>query len=148
MDAAVPVPAVSEDEAIGQVLARFHDPELDELPVVAADDDPRFVGTLSRRDILTMLRHEVLVEPSRPVRMARKGGAASYVEMPEGWRIVETGAPPETLGRPLDPTRWAAERGSLPLVVLRSDGAGGRRALSPVSTSLQDGDSVVVLAPE
>ena len=37
-----------------------------------------------------MLRHEVLEEPGRPVRLSRKGGAASaYVEMPEGFRIAE-----------------------------------------------------------
>lgn len=60
LDVAVAVPAVAQDEAVGQVLARFKDPELDEVPVVAAADDPRFVGTLSRGDILSMLRHEVI----------------------------------------------------------------------------------------
>src|SRR5205085_1297180 len=78
MDVAVPVRPVAEDEAVGLVLARFDDTELDEVPVVASATDPRFVGALTRRDILAMLRHEVLEEPSRPVRVSRRGAGSAY----------------------------------------------------------------------
>src|SRR5207237_1151033 len=54
MDVAVPSPPVAEDEAVGAILARFDDPELDEVPVVASREQPRFVGALTRRDILEM----------------------------------------------------------------------------------------------
>ena len=148
MDVAVPVRAVAEDEAIGAVLARFDDSELDEVPVVASVADPRFLGTLSRRDILAMLRHEVLEEPSRPVRLAKKGGAASaYVEMPEGWRIAEVPAPREAEGRPIDVAAWHRQRGEVPLVVLRGDGAGARHPLAPSKTAIRAGDAIVVFGP-
>lgn len=71
LDVAVPVPAVAQDDAIAHVLARFQDPELDEVAVIASADDPRFVGTLSRGDILSMLRTEVLAGPSRTTRAPR-----------------------------------------------------------------------------
>ncbi len=148
MDVAVPVRAVAEDEAVGAVLARFDDSELDEVPVVASATDARFVGTLTRRDILAMLRREVLVEPSRPVRVSKKGGGgAAYLDLPEGWRIAEVPAPPEEVGKAASPGRWHVERGVLPLVVMRPDGAGGRAALAPSETTLREGDAVVVLGP-
>jgi CIC family chloride channel protein len=148
MDVAVPARSVSEDEAIGSVLARFDDPELDEVPVVASVEDPRFVGTLARRDILAMLRHEVLVEPSRPVRVSRKGGGGSaYLELPEGWTLREVPAPPEEWGKKATPGRWQIERQALPLVVLRGDGTGSRRPLAPSETELREGDTLVVLGP-
>jgi len=145
MDVAVPVRSIAEDESVGAALARFDDSETDEVPVVASTTDPRFVGTLSRRDILAMLRHEVLVEPSRPVRVGR--GGASYLDLPEGWRVTEMPAPVDGLGAVADPSRWLAERRALPLVVLRPDGAGGRRPLPLATTALRLGDSVVVLGP-
>ncbi len=148
MDVAVPVAPVAEDESIGSVLARFDDPELDELPVVASREEPRFTGSLSRRDILAMLRHEVIEETARTVRVGRKGGVRSaYVELPEDWRIAEIEAPEDALGRPADPARWHATRGDLPLVVLRPDGKGGRAPLAPSTTTLERGDVLVVLGP-
>lgn len=148
MDVAVPVAPVAEDEAIGSVLSRFDDPELDEVPVVSSKEEPRFVGSLSRRDILAMLRHEVIEDTPRSVRVGRRGGAGTaYVELPEDWRILEIRPPEGSLGLPADPARWHASRGELPLVVLRPDGKGGRTPLAPSSTPLADGDVLVVLGP-
>jgi CBS domain-containing protein len=147
IDVAVPLPAVSEDEAIGGVLARFSDRELDEVPVVAGGTDPRFVGSLSRRDILAMLRHEVLVEPQRPARVAsRRGGGPGFVEFPAGWSLDEIPADPSDVGVPASSDRWRAG-GRIPLVVLRPDGRGGRTPMSATTTDLQPGDVVLVLAP-
>jgi len=146
MDVAVPVRSIAEDESIGAALARFDDTELDEVPVVASSADPRFVGTLSRRDILAMLRHEVLVETARPVRVGR-GPGGTYLDLPEGWRVSEVSAPADALGAPVDPSGWLADRKTMPLVVLRPDGAGGRRPMAVATTALRLGDSVVVLCP-
>jgi len=149
MDVAVPVAAVGVNEAIAAVLPRFDDGELDELPVVADPVDRRFAGVLSRRDILAMLRHEVLVERSRPVRVAKRGGGAStYLELPPGWRMTEVVTSAEDWGRPLDVAVWRAKRGATPLLVLRSDGTGGRASLPPGPEVLREGDVVLVLGPE
>jgi hypothetical protein len=149
MDVAVPIPSVGADEAIAAVLPRFEDGELDELPVVTGGGDRKFVGVLSRRDILAMLRHEVLVERSRPVRVAKAGGGAStYLELPPGWHLAEVPAPPTDWGRPLDVAGWRAARGATPLLVLRSDGVGGRTPLPPGPEPLREGDAVLVLGPE
>jgi CIC family chloride channel protein len=146
LDVAVPVRSIAEDESVGAALARFDDGELDEVPVVASASDPRFVGTVSRRDILAMLRHEVLEEAARPVRVGRGRGGA-YLDLPEGLRVGEIPAPADALGKPADPSAWLATRGALPLVVLRPDGAGSRRPLPLATTPLRLGDSVVVLSP-
>ncbi len=149
MDVAVPVAPVGVDEAIATVLPRFDDGELDELPVVAGPVDRRFAGVLSRRDILAMLRHEVLVERSRPVRVAKHGGGAStYLELPPGWRMTEVPTSAADWGAPLDVAGWRAKRGATPLLVLRSDGAGGRTPLPPGPDPLREGDLVLVLGPE
>lgn len=147
IDVAVPLPAVAEDEAIGTVLARFSDQELDEVPVVASATDPRFVGSLSRRDILAMLRHEVLVEPQRPARATVKGPEGpAYLELPAGWGLTEVPVAPADVGAPVGDGRWR-EGGRVPLVVLRPDGHGGRSPLPPSGTPLQAGDVVLVLGP-
>jgi chloride channel protein, CIC family len=148
LDVAVPVPPIPEDEAIGQALARFQDSELDEVPVVASADDPRFVGSLSRRDILAMLRHEVLVEPSRPARIGTRSAAGpAYLDLPPGWRLTEAPVSDELAGRPLDVDAWRRDRGETPLVVLRSDGAGTRTPTAPDAVPLRVGDVVVVVGP-
>jgi CIC family chloride channel protein len=146
LDVAVPVRSIAEDESVGAALARFDDGELDEVPVVASAADPRFVGTVSRRDILAMLRHEVLEETARPVRVGRGRGGA-YLDLPEGLRVGEIPAPADALGKPADPSAWLATRRALPLVVLRPDGAGSRRPHPLATTPLRLGDSVVVLGP-
>jgi len=149
MDVAVPVPAVGVDEAIAAVLPRFDDGELDELPVVTGPADRKFAGVLSRRDILAMLRHEVLDERSRPVRVAKHGGgASSYLELPPGWSMREVPTSAGDWGRPLDVAGWRASRGATPLLVLRSDGAGGRTPWPPGVELLREGDAVLVLGPE
>ena len=146
LDVAVPVPTVAQDDTIAQVLARFQDPELDEVPVVASCDDARFVGTLSRGDILLMLRQEVLAEPSRPTRAVPHGSATgSTFEMPAGAEIVEVAAPADDLGRTADVARFRARGLGTPLVILRRDGRGGRAALPASTTVLVAGDVVTVL---
>jgi CBS domain-containing protein len=143
LDVAVPLPAVAEDEAIGTVLARFSDQELDEVPVVAGAGDPRFVGSLSRRDTLAMLRHEVLVEPQRPARAAWRTPGLT-VDLPAGWTVAEVVAAAEDVGSPPLAGRWRAD-GRIPLVVLRPDGSGGRSPHAPEGTDLRFGDVVLVL---
>lgn len=148
MDVAVPVAPVEEDVAVGEALARFQDSDLDEVPVVAGRDDPRFVGSLSRRDILAMLRHEVLHEPSRPTRVATRGpGAPTYVDLPSGWQVTEVDVPDALVGKALDPAAWRREHGGTPIVVLRSDGAGGRTPTAPDAVALAPGDRLVVVGP-
>ncbi|HVG93584.1 MAG TPA: chloride channel protein, partial [Planctomycetota bacterium] len=147
LDVAVPLPAAAEDETIGSVLARFSDRELDEVPVVASATDPRFVGSLSRRDILAMLRHEVLVEPQRPARTAiRVWGGPTFLELPEGWTVAEVAVAPEDAGTTTEAGRWRTDA-RIPLVVLRPDGKGGRTPLTPDGTPLSVGDVVLVLGP-
>lgn len=146
LDVAAPVPAVEADAAIGRVLARFHDPELDEVPVVASATSPTFVGSLSRRDILAMLRREVLVEPSRPARVALRGsGASTVVDLPPGWRVVEVRPPDAWVGRPLDVHAWRRARHETPLVVLRTRADGTRGPAGPEDAPLLASDLVVVL---
>ena len=150
MDVAVPVPPVTVDSTIGAILARFQDQELDEVPVVARRDRPALRRGRSRAATSSsMLRHEVLIEPSRPVRVSSKSTTGStYLELPAGWRIDEVPAPDDVLGAPLDVARWRATHGDLPLVIVRRDGLGGRIALPPEETIVRLGDVVVTLGPE
>ena len=100
------------------------------------------------RDILAMLRHEVLVEPSRPARLtARTTGAPSYVDLPPGWRVAEVPVPGDWIGRPLDVEAWRRARFETPLVVLRPTDDGGRSPSAPDGHPLAASDVVVVLGP-
>ncbi len=46
-----------------------------------------------------MLRHEVLEDTPRSVRVGKRGGAGSaYVELPEDWRILEIRPPEDAMG--------------------------------------------------
>jgi hypothetical protein len=95
-----------------------------------------------------MLRHEVLADDPRLVRVGARGAAkTAYLELPEGWRLAEVPIPAAAEGRPVDPARWLTEHDEVPLVVLRSDGAGTRKPLPPATTPLRAGDALVVLGP-
>jgi CBS domain-containing protein len=51
---------VTEDTPLAEAMTRMREQELDYLPVLAAEDDPRLVGMLELRTVSRSISHEIL----------------------------------------------------------------------------------------
>jgi len=60
LDLARPMPAVSPDEPVSSIMERFWFQEFGELPVLRGPEPGRFMGVVTRRDILGAFDREVL----------------------------------------------------------------------------------------
>jgi CBS domain-containing protein len=148
-DLAVPVPAVEPERSIAEVLATFDDPELDEVPVVAADGSGRLLGSVARRDIIAALTIEVLRTSSlRAKFVSRDETSADYVELPVGHRLDRVPVPRDLTGRTIGQTDFRKRTGLSILVVVRDDGTPrGQRLLPDPTLLLEEGDAFVVMGP-
>ena len=60
MDLARPMPSVSPGDPVSKIMERFWFQEFGELPVLKGVDPPKFIGIVTRRDILGAFDREVL----------------------------------------------------------------------------------------
>lgn len=144
------VPRVTPKAPLNEVMARFSQLELAQLPVVDARDPDRLVGSVARRDVVQALDREVL---RRRMVLARYLGGR-VAEPQAGARragdlvIEERLAPERFVGRSLlesDPFHTMG----LYVLSVRRDEAGTSREISPVPPDLvvRGGDRLVLLGP-
>ncbi len=140
------VPRVTPKTPLDEVLRRFSNLELAQLPVVSLHDPDHLVGSVARRDVVSMLDREVL---RRRMLLAQYLGATIPSEF--GARrggdltIDERPVPVEWIGRTLQQADPYRESGLFVLAV-RPEGATGEE-ISPVPAdhTFQAGDRVVFL---
>jgi CIC family chloride channel protein len=148
-DLAVEVPFVTPDRSLAEVLQTFEDPELEEVPVVATDDDRRLIGIVGRRDVIAALTIEVLRSHSlRAKFVSREGGTADYVELPRGHRVERVPVPARMVGRTIGDVDFRRLTGLSILTVIRADESShGQRFLPEATLELFPGDAFVVMGP-
>ena len=144
------VARVTPRTPLDEVLRRFSQLELAQLPVVATDDPEQLVGTVARRDVVQALDREVLRRrmvlaqylgarvPSHEAGSRRSGDLTiREVRPPDGW-----------IGRSVQEVDPYARHGVFLLAVRRGSGE-GTREVSPVPPDLrlEDADGVVLLGP-
>jgi chloride channel protein, CIC family len=143
------VPRITPRTSLEEVMGRFSQLELAQLPVVRPQDPDRLIGTVSRRDVVSALDREVL---RRRMVLATYLGGRSGVEA--GARragdltIRETPPPPFMIGRTLEEIDPHQTLG-LYVLALRRVESGVRRDLSPAppDLALREGDVLVWLGP-
>lgn len=142
------VPRVTPKTPLDELMRRFSQLELAQLPVVSPSDPDRLVGTVARRDVVQALDREVL---RRRLVLARYLGGAVGTPEAEGRRAGDLAireiAPPSawcdrTIGE-IDPYH---AHGCYVLGVKRVD-AGVEREIAPVPPTLTvlPGDRLVIL---
>ena len=144
------VPRVTKRTPLDEVMRRFSQLELAQLPVVDQNVPDRLVGSVARRDVVQALDREVLRR--RLVLAQYLGGSVpgedAGARRAGDLRIEERPAPALFVGRSLlesDPYR---AHGLYVLAVKRPSGEGVRE-ISPVPPDLivRDGDTLVLLGP-
>jgi len=145
------VPRVTPKTSLDEVMRRFSQLELAQLPVVALHDPDRLVGSVARRDVVQALDREVL---RRRLVLARYLGAnvtdaEAGSRRAEDLRIEERHAPGRLVGRSLAETDPYRSLGLYVLAVRRGTGGSKEQEIAPVPPDLvvRENDRLVLLGP-
>lgn len=145
-DLAAPSSVATADESLAAILTRFHDPDLDELPVVSSREDPVLDGRVTRRDVVATFSEEVLGQRSMRAKLRVAGRKESrWLELPAGAVLERIKVPVGLAGRSLGSLDLTGEHGLQVLVLLERDELGHERRAYPSADSvLADGMELVV----
>ena len=146
------IPFVTPSEPLTSVNEKLWFRDLGQLPVVDSAENRRFLGIVTRRDLLgafdrEVLRHNRLVAR---VRMFREGGSEmDYFELPEKHRLVQVDVPPAIEGRTVGESGLRTRYGVSVLAVKRLTKEGLERRFVPAADDrLQHGDVLIVLGTD
>ena len=151
-DLVAEIPYVTPSEPLTSVNEKLWFRDLGQLPVVDSPENRRFLGVVTRRDLLgafdrEVLRHNRLVAR---VRMFREGGSEmDYFELPEKHRLVQVDVPPAIEGRTVAESGLRNRFGVSVLAVKRLTREGLERRFVPgPGDRLQHGDVLIVLGTD
>jgi len=151
-DLVAEIPFVTPSEPLTSVNEKLWFRDLGQLPVVDSAENRRFLGIVTRRDLLgafdrEVLRHNRLVAR---VRMFREGGSEmDYFELPEKHRLVQVDVPPAIEGRTVGESGLRTRYGVSVLAVKRLTKEGLERRFVPAAEDrLQHGDVLIVLGTD
>jgi CIC family chloride channel protein len=143
-DLAVVVPQALPDQTLAEVLSRFDDPELDELPVVHPVDG-KLLGVVDRRDLLTALSVEVLQSQQLRAKFVEHGGAQHYVEIEPGHGVSRIPVPKDMVGHTLAMTDFRRRTGLTVLTVIHPQDGRETRIVPHPGTVLAAEDALIVM---
>jgi CIC family chloride channel protein len=151
-DLVTEIPFVTPSEPLTSVNEKLWFRDLGQLPVVDSAENRRFLGIVTRRDLLgafdrEVLRHNRLVAK---VRMFREGGSEmDYFELPEKHRLVQVDVPLAIEGRTVGESGLRTRYGVSVLAVKRLTKEGLERRFVPAADDrLQHGDVLIVLGTD
>jgi CIC family chloride channel protein len=130
-DIAQPVPVAAPGDSLLELSAKLWDVDWGEVPVVEPGGAPRFLGVVTRRDLLGAFDREVLqrdVLVTRVVWFEGQTEAADYLELPHGQRVELVAPPPSLVGRGVD-IGEVHRRFGVTILGVRGDRGGGPPSL-------------------
>lgn len=145
------VPSVTPDEALTSVNEKLWFRDLGQLPVVDSAEGRRFLGIVTRRDLLGAFDREVLQRDRlvARVRSTGTGGRVDYFELPEKHRLAEVDLPGGLAGRTMAEWGIRSRYGVSVLAVKRLTREGLERRFVPgPEDRLERGDVLIVLATD
>jgi len=143
-DLAIVVAHAFPDQTLAEVLSRFDDPDLDELPVVHPVDG-KLLGVVDRRDLLTALSVEVLQSQQLRAKFVEHGGAQHYVEIQPGNAVSRIPVPKEVVGKTLAAADFRNRTGLTVLTVIHPQDGREIRIVPEPGTTLAAGDALIVM---
>jgi len=146
------VPFVLRGESLADINMKIWLRDYEQMPVVDGADTRRFLGVVTRRDILGAVDREILGRSAlfaRVSHLAQGAKEIDYFEMPEQHRMASIDVPAAAAGRPLADSRLREDYGITVLAVSRLQPDGTVRRFVPApSEILRRGDHLIVLATE
>jgi CIC family chloride channel protein len=151
-DLVAEIPFVTPGESLTSVNEKLWFRDLGQLPVVESAETRRFLGIITRRDLLGAFDREVLQHNrllARVRTVSEGGGELDYFELPEKHQLVEIPVPRSLVGRSISESSLRSRLGVSVLAIKRwSRGGLERRFVPNPEDRFQAGDVLVVLGPE
>jgi Chloride channel protein EriC len=149
-DIVTEIPCVTPAESLTSVNEKLWFRDLGHLPVVDSLDTRRFLGIVTRRDLLGAIDREVL-QGSRLVARVRTfsdqegEGEMDYFELPEKHRMIELATPPALAGRTVAESGIRTRYGVSVLAVKRRTRDGLERRFVPGPEDRFDASDVLIV---
>ncbi|MDX1624089.1 MAG: chloride channel protein [Gemmatimonadota bacterium] len=149
-DLATEIPVVTPDTSLVEVNEKLWFRDLGQLPVVDDEEERRFLGIVTRRDVLGTFDREVLRRNALLAKVkAVEGAGFDYLELPADTRMAKVPVPPGLVGEEMREAGLRERFGLTVLAIERVDSAGHEKRVSvEPETILQRGDVLVVLGDE
>ncbi len=149
-DLAAPVDRVLHPETrLHRVAEAFAQSDFERLPVVERDTN-RFVGVLSKKDLLAIYSQEVLGRPAMLATFVSTGttGGRDYVELPPDFALRLVPVPVALQGHTLAEANLPQRFGVRIIEIKRQrQGAPPTRVMPAAETRLARGDELIVIGP-
>lgn len=146
------IPFVTPSESLTSVNEKLWFRDLGHLPVVESAETRRFLGIITRRDLLGAIDREVLQRNRlvARVRTVSEGGdEMDYFELPEKHRMIEVEIPAGMEGRTVGESRIRSRFGVSVLAVKRMTREGFERRFVPAAEDrFEPGDRLIVLGTD
>jgi CIC family chloride channel protein len=153
-DLVTEIPFVTPAESLTSVNEKLWFRDLGHLPVVDSAETNRFLGIVTRRDLLGAIDREVLQRSRLVARVRtfseREGeGEMDYFELPEKHRMIELDTPAGLAGRTIAESGIRTRFGVSVLAVKRRSREGLERRFVPgPDDRFESGDVLIVLGTE
>jgi CIC family chloride channel protein len=149
-DLVTEIPVVTPDDSLVEVNEKLWFRDLGQLPVVDDDEARRFLGIVTRRDVLGAFDREVLRRNALLAKIrAVEGAGFDYFELPAREQMAKLPVPPEMVGRPLRETGLRERYGISVIAIQRMDASGQETRVAPrADTVLRRGDVLAVMGEE
>ncbi|MFN2384616.1 MAG: chloride channel protein [Gemmatimonadota bacterium] len=149
-DLVTDIPVVTPDDSLVEVNEKLWFRDLGQLAVVDGDETRKFLGIVTRRDVLGAFDREIL---KRNVLLAKvravEGSGFDYFELPADARMAHVAVPAEVIGKALREAGLRDLHGITVLAIRRLDASGRDQRLAPrAETVFQRGDVLVVMGEE
>ena len=147
MDVARPMPSVSLRDPVSSIMERFWFQEFGELPVLTGGDPPKFIGIVTRRDILGAFDRDVLrrrVLTARYRMQARE--EAAPLPLVGDYSVEEVPVPASLHGRTLADLALPRTLSLTALALKRVEEGQPRELIPPpLDTPFRPGDRLILM---
>jgi CIC family chloride channel protein len=146
-DLVTEIPVVTPDDSLVEVNEKLWFRDLGQLPVVDDDATRKFLGIVTRRDVLGAFDREVLRRNRLLAKVrAVEGTGFDYFELPEESRMSRIAVPGRFVGQTIAEAQLRSRHGVTVMAIQRLDAAGREQRIAPrPDTRLLRGDMLVVL---
>jgi chloride channel protein, CIC family len=139
---------IGSDERLHRATEYFAHSDFERLPVV--DAAGKFLGVLSKRDLLAVYAQEVLGRPALLATFVSSHDSEvsrQYVEIPPDFALRQVPVPKELIGKTLAEARLPQSLGVRVIEIKRPGRLGEEKVIPGADTVLEEGDQLAVLGP-
>jgi chloride channel protein, CIC family len=151
-DIATPASFVLPEQSLIDVMDTLYSTEDEEIPVVEDATSKKFLGVISRRDIIGAYNREVLRKKAlmaKFVSRRKEQEGVDYVEIPLGYRIGRISVSDDLENKTLQELNFRSRTGLQVLELLRPNATGkAERIIAEPQLRLKRGDSLIVIGTE